>query len=290
MEKIIKIEELPEIDDYVYDLEIDNTHNFLANDIVVHNTDGIAVKKENGEKADFKQLEKTINEKLPIWMRKYTNNEEVVKNHKIIIEFETLFKRIIFTQAKKKYMGLISMGKGRVLEKPKFYGKGNELIRKDTPAGMKEELRKIVMDILESEETFEHTFVEMIKIKVEEIKKSLKSWTKDDLIIYKEINRDFDDYKVMPMHVRGALNSNKYLNTEFSRQNYKGGYIFVKSHKYPDIDVFFINESTKLTEDFVIDYDKYFEKYILNKIDLIFGKSIYNEVIRKDNNLSKWFC
>jgi len=256
----------------------------LGYEVLSGDTDGIAVKRD-GMPPDFKNLEKEINDNIVKWMEDYTENETVIKNHKILIEYETLFDRVIFTTAKKKYMGLVSMMKGKELEELKFYGKGNELVRKDTPSGMKEELRKIIMAVLENKAG---NNMKLIKDKVFEVKKSLPHWTKDDLIIYKEINRDFDDYKVMPMHVRGALASNKYLGTNFSRQNYKGGYIFVKSVKHPDIDVFFMNETTKLTSDFVIDYDKYFEKFVDKKIDLIFGKDIHDEVFRKDKSLAEF--
>jgi len=255
----------------------DNGYIVLSSD-----TDGNCLKHKE-DNPNFEELEKILNNNLKNWMKNYTTNEKIINNHKIIIEYETLFKRIIFTKAKKKYMGLVSVMKGKKLDKLTFYGKGNELVRKDTPAGIKEELRKIIMDVLLCPD--KSKILDLIKTRVFEIKKSLLHWSKEDLIIYKEINRDFDDYKVIPMHVRGAISSNKYLNTNFSRQNYKGGYIFVKSRKYPDIDVLFINENTELTEDFDIDYDKYFEKFIVRKIDLIFGEEIYVEVFRKNKSI-----
>jgi hypothetical protein len=44
LEEIESIEELPETEDYVYDLEmLDESHTFIANDILVHNTDSIFV-------------------------------------------------------------------------------------------------------------------------------------------------------------------------------------------------------------------------------------------------------
>ena len=258
----------------------DNGYIVLSSD-----TDGASVKHKDNN-PDFEELEKILNNGIINWMKNYTLNEEVINNHKIIIECETLFKRVILTTAKKKYMGLISKMKGKDLEELKFYGKGNELIRKDTPAGMKEELRKIVMAVLYNSDKTKN--IELIKKHVQDIRKSIRQFNEMHLIIYKEINRDFDDYKVLPIHVRGAIASNKYLGTDFSRQNYKGGYIFVKSNKYPDTDVLFIDENIRLTKDFIIDYDKYFEKFIDKKILLIFGQNIYDAVFRKDKLLSEW--
>jgi len=253
--------------------------------VISSDTDGNCIKHKDN-KPDFKDIEYKMNDSIKDWMTKYTHNEKIINNHKIVIEYETLFHRVIFTKAKKKYMGLISIEKGKQLDNLKFYGKGNELMRKDTPEGMKVELRKIIMEILNNDDLDRN--IDIIKNKVEEIKKSIKNWTTDDLIIYKEINRDFDDYKVMPLHVRAALASNKYLGTNFSRQNYKGGYVFVTSTKHPEVDAFFMNERTKLTEDFNIDFDKYFEKFILDKILLLFGDEIYKDCFRKDNLITKW--
>lgn len=254
--------------------------------VISGDTDSVFIRKADDSEADFENLNIIINDSLNQWVKKYTNIDEVANNHKILIEYETLFHRVIFTTAKKKYMGLIIKEKGRLLDEPKFYGKGNELMRKDTPAGMKEELRKIIMTVLKNSDKSKN--IEIIKNRVKEIKTSIKNWTTDDLIIYKEINRDFDSYKVKPIHVRGALNSNKYLGTTFSRQDYKGGYVFVKSRKHPEADILFMNEQTKLNEDFIIDYNKYFQKFILDKILLIFGEHIYKEVIRRDNLITRW--
>lgn len=254
--------------------------------VISADTDGNCI-KHNEDKPDFDKLAKDINDGIPNWIRQYTSNEEVIKNHKLLVEYETLFSRVIFTTAKKKYMGLVSMMKGKNLKELKFYGKGNELMRKDTPAGIKEELRKIIMAVLTNPDKSNN--LQIIKDKVIEIRKSLPNWTKDDLIIYKEINRNFEEYKVMPLHVRAALASNKYLGTNFSRQNYKGGYVFIKSRLHPEVDAFFMNESTNLTDDFQIDYDKYFEKFIDKKVDLIFGPTIHDEVFRKNKLLSDFW-
>jgi len=224
-----------------------------------------------------------MNDSIKEWVSKYTDNEDVINNHRIVIEYETLFHRVIFTKAKKKYMGLISIEKGKTLDTLKFYGKGNELMRKDTPSKIKEELSKIIMRVLNNDNR-KHD-IQIIKNAVTDINKSRISWTTKNLIIYKEINRDFNEYKVMPLHVRAALASNKYLGTDFSRQNYKGGYVFVTSAKHPEVDAFFMNERTKLTGDFKLDVDKYFEKFIRQKILLIFGEDIYAEVFRKDKNI-----
>jgi len=49
-EKIVSIKCLGEFDDYVYDLEVEDAHTFMANDIFVHNTDSVYF-KDNKKKS-----------------------------------------------------------------------------------------------------------------------------------------------------------------------------------------------------------------------------------------------
>jgi DNA polymerase elongation subunit (family B) len=252
-------------------------------EIVFADTDGMGVRKKEGF-PNFEALEKKLNRSLFNWMRNFTLNKDVINNHKMIIENETVFKRVIFTTAKKTYIGIVTMSKGKKLDTPQLYGKGNFLIRKDTPDGMKNELSKIVMAVLNNSD--KNNNIQIIKDKVVEIRKSLPNWGKDDLIIYKEINRNFADYKILPIHVKSAIASNKFLATKFSREDYKGGYVFVKSTKHPEVDALFMNDNTELTEDFKINYDKYFEKFIKQKILLTFGKKVCEQVFQENRLLS----
>ncbi len=61
-EKIVSIEEIPYVDEYVYDLEVEDAHTFLADDIYVHNTDSVGVKDRRGRSKEEqrKDIEKCI--------------------------------------------------------------------------------------------------------------------------------------------------------------------------------------------------------------------------------------
>ena len=69
------------------------------------------------------------------------------------------------------------------------------------------------------------------------------------------------------------LFSNKYLGTSFSRDKYKGGFLYVKSISFPDTDAIMLEDNMKLPEGFECNYDKYYELFVQNKITLFDSKN-----------------
>ena len=250
-------------------------------EVVLGDTDSIFVKKTENS-PDFKDYSEIINNSLKDYMRKFTSNEEIINNHKMFIEYETLFKRIIIPPVKKKYIGLTKMQKGKWLDEPQLYFKGSELNKKDVPSGLKAEIKKIVIDVLNSDEDP----IKIIKERITSVEKNIRNLKIEDLLIYKEITRSFNAYKVKPQHVRAAENSNKLLGTTFSRDDYKGGILYV--NELNGVEVLFLNDKVKLTGGFTINYDKYYNKFVLEKIRLIFGDEIYNKVTNMNGNLNDY--
>jgi len=98
---------------YVYDLEVDRHHTFLANKIFVHNTDScfVAAPKElagcSGEilTQKAKILEKIANSMLAERLiKKYNIPKE---RYSIVLEFQNLFYKVFFTGKKKQYIGQV---------------------------------------------------------------------------------------------------------------------------------------------------------------------------------------
>ena len=116
---------------------------------------------------------------------------------------------------------------------------------------------------------------------VRNLKQNLVSLPIEDIGIPKPYKRE---NKVKTAWFKAVQFSNKYLNTNFSREDYKGGILYVNS-KYK-VEVLFIKPGMKLSSDFKVDYNKYYNKFILEKIRLIFGDEIYNKVINKNMSLS----
>lgn len=262
--------------------------------VVTGDTDSIFIRYNGSEKDQeiidniFKEFIKDMNSELHNYVKKFTNNKQVIDKHTLLIEYETLFNRVIITPAKKKYIGKVTLVKGKKLKTPQLYFKGSELNKKDVPRGFKNIIHKMVNDILDNDGSRDN--IEILREYVLTSEKIVKSMEIKDLLIYKEINRDFNEYSVQPQHVRSAIASNLYLGADFSRQNYKGGILYVKSSKYPEVDALFMNDEMKLTKDFIPDYDQYIEKFVTNKIQLIFGDDIFYMVIRDpaQKGLTAW--
>lgn len=119
-----------EYDDYVYDIEVEDTHLFFANDILVHNTDSIGVDgsfvfDENAtvdEVVDFgNRIADTTNERFPEFLQTVFNVQS--ENTRFLkTERESAFSKAFF-QAKKRYFQLIVDDEGdRVDHKEKIMG------------------------------------------------------------------------------------------------------------------------------------------------------------------------
>ena len=193
-------------------------------------------------------------------------------NNYMKVELETFLDKLLLTPAKKKYIGVGKLIKGKLHDNAQLYFRGFELTKKDIPVAVKNSIRHIIVDYFN-----EPTVDTLLRSIYKEID-AMKSADVSDLYIYKEITRSFDSYKIKPLHVRAAEASNKYLHTNFSRSNYKGGMIYVKSSKYPDVTALLMDNNVSLPNEFEVDYDTYVKKFILGKISLIFSREISSKI------------
>jgi len=159
-----EIESIEQLDDFnnedVYDIEVDDdTHTFIANDILVHNssyiTYGAFFKAMTPE---YQEKYKTDEAKLA-WILKYNKEFQDKLNHKWCdelynprhgnniheFELETVSKSGIYL-AKKKYLKGLLYNKGKFLDKPKVSGAGIEIIKSTTP----KLCRTIITDLTKS--------------------------------------------------------------------------------------------------------------------------------------------
>ena len=220
---------------------------------------------------------------MPNFVKRFTSDENIIANHTLFIEYETLFKKMVLSDAKKCYAGIVKRWKGLIVQKDELYYKGIALTRKDTPVGIKNMLSKIVEDI------FYASNYDGIKKDINECKTILKKIDIKDLIIYKNLTHEINEYKVLPQHARAAKYSNTYLGTNFSKENYRGGMVYIKKvrHGLPETDVIFLDVNMHLPDGFLIDYEKYFDMYVKRKLRLIFSEKFYNKNL-ETNNLLQW--
>jgi DNA polymerase elongation subunit (family B) len=273
-----------ELLNYMKDFAVNNNNIVVSGD-----TDSIFIKNKEGKSNEyFNKLIVDMNNSLGNFVAKFTTSDNFIKNHKMEIEYETFFTKLIIAPAKKKYIGLVTKMKGKDLEKPIIYSKGSELVKKDVPDFIKKEIKDMVLDVLLDENTNIDNIVRKIKVKIVGIKERIFKADFSELLIWKEINKDFNSYKVKPQTVRGAESSNEFLGTDYSRQNYKGGVLHVAPNN-KGVEVFFLNQYDNFNDSkFKVNYEKYYDKYVLNKINLIFGKEIYDKVTQKNKLLSEF--
>lgn len=161
IEDIDSIEQLEDFnDEYVFDLEVDDdTHTFIGNDILVHNSvyttygtffdcwtpeaaKSIETDRQKTEwilKFNVEFLDKQNNQ----WCDEIYNPRHGHNIHEF--ELETISKAGIYLKKKKYLKGLV-FNKGKFLDSPKVSGTGIELIKSTTP----KLCRKILKDLMES--------------------------------------------------------------------------------------------------------------------------------------------
>jgi DNA polymerase elongation subunit (family B) len=151
-----KVEEVEDFDGYVYDIEVEDTHVFFANDILVHNTDSAYMKypekilREEKEDIDnIVTIGDTIgvltNEAFPDFCKTAFNCPDDRK-HIVQTERETVFDKAFFL-SKKRYILHVVDDEGERVDKLKIMGV--EIKKSNTADAVKEMLMRLVEMILD---------------------------------------------------------------------------------------------------------------------------------------------
>lgn len=183
LQSVAKIEEI-ETPEYVYDLEVEETHRFFANYVLVHNTDSTAFLMNNHTKQDILNLLKKINNELPGVMK---------------LELEGFFKRGIWVSkrtgdvgAKKKYALLDENNKLKI--------RGFETVRRDWCDLARKTQNHIIKTILEDGN--EKNAVIYIKDIIKKLK--AREIPLETLIIKSQLTKPLNEYKAITPHVIAA--------------------------------------------------------------------------------------
>ena len=244
--------------------------NFSEYKVLYADTDSLFIHNKkfieySDVKKDFEELEVELNKFSKEYSESILPLSKKENSKYMKLECETIFKKIIIPDCKKKYIGVVKLFKGKELENEEIYGRNIDLIKRDCPDAVKKLLKETMNYILYIDDRVE------LKMKMKEIKEKLKILNYKDLLITKQINKQIEEYKVIPQHVRALKYSNEYLKTTFSRDNYRFGILFVleTQKKYPRTNVIALSEDIELDSDFQINYEKYFELYFSSKIVLL---------------------
>ncbi|ASJ08505.1 hypothetical protein A3L11_04365 [Thermococcus siculi] len=173
---IKKVEEIT-YDGYVYDIEVEGTHRFFANGILVHNTDGFfaTIPGEDAETIKKRAMEflKYINAKLPGALE---------------LEYEGFYRRGFFV-TKKKYAVIDEEGK--------ITTRGLEIVRRDWSEIAKETQARVLEALLKDGDVEEAVSI------VKEVTEKLSKYEvpPEKLVIHEQITRELKDYKATGPHV-----------------------------------------------------------------------------------------
>jgi DNA polymerase elongation subunit (family B) len=209
---ILSVEDKGSTTQYVYDLEVDGCHTFLANKIFVHNTDSLALKvpeeiakTNDGEeiKRKGKILEGLVNNILKNRLiKKYNIPPE---RYCIVLEFQELFYKMFFTGKKKQYIGLVYSREKMATLRGMSTGEyginlntslvGFSMKKYNTCHFLKFAQKKILNTILNSN-SLDEARDEVKKI-CENIRNLLYSHALDNTLIQRTgVRKDLDNYKV----------------------------------------------------------------------------------------------
>jgi DNA polymerase I len=232
-------------------------------EVLYSDTDSVFVKskKENIEEVieEGLQLQKIINDGFNE-ITSQCNSE-----NKFFINFEKIFKSIFFSNAKKRYAGIMIWKDGRKTDK--LVTTGFETIRTDTSKLGKEIQNNVFKMVLNG--SSEKEVVDYIKMEVKKIKNG--EYSIEQIAIPKGISKKTDDYDTNVAHIRAVKYSNQYLGTNFMTGD-KPKVLWIKDVRgnYPKTDIVCIEEGMELPKEFIVDRDAMAEKIVHMKIRSIF--------------------
>lgn len=275
---------LGQVTQYVYDLEVEDNHNFFANSILVHNSNYVSMhnivkkfmpnEKDPQKIADF--LDKLSKQKIEPEIEKIIHNAleylKVKQNH-ISMKRENICQKALWT-GKKRYCMAVIDSEGERYKAPKLKYKGIEIVKSSTPFVCQEKLKEAVNLVMFGEE-------EDLQQLVKDFRKEFNKLPAHQVAFPKSVN-DLVKYqnatKSVPIQVRAALNYNKMLklkNLENRYESIKNGnkikytYLYMPNTLFDDV----IGFPEKLPEEFGLDeyinYDNQFQVNFLNPLSSI---------------------
>jgi len=249
-------------DGYVYDIEVQDTHKFFANNVLVHNTDSnfVLITGKNIDEIIEKAMavEKKLNDSYAAFAKDLLNADVSYFSTK----FEKLYKRYYQGGKKKRYAGNLVWKEGQTVDKIDIVG--FEFKRSDSSKITKEVQQKLITMILRGE-----TFDDIQKY-MRDILKNYKKLPLDDIGIPGGLGKSLNDYAVDDAQVRGCKYANDYLDARFLRGSKpKRVYIKAVKGKYPRTDVICFEYGSQVPPEFVVDHDVMIEKTLKQPISRV---------------------
>lgn len=301
-----KVKDLGVQTEWVYDIEVENNHNFFANDILVHNSNYITldeVMQKTVPDMDFlefatimdKQVLEPFYEKVLQIMADNNGMEQVIgyKREGVITKQ--------FVLAKKKYLTELLADEDRVYDPPKIKPKGVEIVRSDTPKFNQIKIMEVVKEIFSDPD--KQRILDFIRDKKKEFKvasiedissvRGVKDYNKYAENTNYYIKNGLNYKSATPIHVRASMCYNYMIKKhnlpyiEVSSGS-KIKYIFVKENNVLNTNViaYVGNFPSEFHEHFKIDYDMQFEKTFMGVIQRMFEVLGWGEIDLRGNALA----
>jgi hypothetical protein len=279
------VEDLGEQEQWVYDVEVEDTHNFFANNILVHNSRYITLNQlvtKHFSKLSTEQIVKALvkigQEKIdPVIDKSYVELRDYINGieQRMVAKLEVVAKRGIFL-SKKHYLMSKYYEEGVYYQEPKIKMMGVEAVKASTPSLCRENLKKAIGICLSGNEAEMQKFFAEFKEKfwnapLEEISfprsvNGLNNY-KDSVQIYK---------KATPIAVRGALiynhfhKKNSITMTEDIKPSDKVKFFYmIEPNSYNSNVLAFVNNIPREFPSFIVDYKTQFEKSFISPLDSI---------------------
>lgn len=258
--RVIKVQSIL-YDDYVYDLEVESTHRFFANNVLVHNTDSIFVNTKKDSTEEAEQIGRDIAKEISAFYQQFVEQEYRQKSY-LELQFEKTYVKFLLPRvrgsekgAKKRYAGiLIKEGK----EALNFVGL--EVVRRDWTALAKKFQTELLERVFHEKDVTGY---------VKDFIKDIKKGKYDDLLIYrKSLRKGVGEYtKTTPPHVKAARQLEKIEGDIIEYYITTQGPEPVQKRKNP------------------IDYQHYIDKQVKPLADSILGfyGSSFDDLVRGDN-------
>ena len=257
-EEIENIEQVEYKDDYVYDIEVDdNSHTFIGNDILVHNSvystygtlfqamtpESQAKFDTDRKRLDFilkynKEFQDKLNNK---WCHDLYDHRHAKTVHEF--ELETVSRAGIYLKKKKYLKGLV-FSKGKYFDTPKISGTGIELIKSTSPKFCRERLPEILRTLMfelsnDNKQDFIIMFTNMMldlrrdfyKAPIEDISQSVNIGDYNKYIVDDENILQFEKGCPVSVHAIGRYN---FLAHKHNRDDLK---IYSGKIKYYNINL-----------------------------------------------------
>jgi len=214
LDKVVAIRKLIEKPKYVYDLEVEGFHTFLANSIYVHNTDGFYAEPIFSSKCSIEwlidnihKIESSVNAEI----KNYVLQEYGVdpKDYKIYLEIKNIFEWIYFMtknrlKGKKVWDGNKRISDG---EESCAFSRG---IEKSDVFPLLNDVRTRIFNILAENADSQTSFESESDKYLSGIRKKLFDREFDEKLVIKiHANQDLASYKNITPHVKAARKLNE---------------------------------------------------------------------------------